>query len=62
MILNEIKIRPTRIKGLGYAKITATLWRFYDTETNSSTGPDYLSKAELLADIDRFAKEYGLLG
>ncbi len=49
----------TRYKGLGYGR-TGDVWRIFDTsDGESAVGPHYRSKAELLADLDRYAREYG---
>ena len=53
------QIRPTRFKELGYRQDGPGLWRFYDTETQKAVGPQYVTKAELLADLDRYAKDFG---
>ncbi len=49
----------TRYSELGYCKIERGLWRIVDTQTQSCVGPHYASKAELLADLARYAHEYG---
>jgi len=50
----------TRFKELNYCKIPPNQWSFVSTETNQPIGMRYASKVELLADLDRFAREYGL--
>lgn len=50
----------TRYKELNYEQHGKTLWRIIDSETGSAIGPLYLSKAELLSDLHRYATEYGL--
>ena len=53
-------IRPTRYPELGYRQDDHELWRIYSMDgTPAAVGPQYRSKAELLADLDRYAKEYG---
>jgi hypothetical protein len=55
-------IRPTRFGTLGYRCDGRGLWRVYDVENRESpaaVGPFYVTKAELLADLDRYAHEYG---
>lgn len=37
-------------------------WRIIATDTHSSVGPYYHSRAELLADLERYASEYGCVG
>jgi hypothetical protein len=46
--------------GLAYAQLGADLWRILDTKRGVAVGPVYRSRAELLADLDRFAREYGV--
>ncbi len=50
-------IRPTRFKELGYRQDAPDLWRIYDPDSQSAIGPFYKSKAELLADLDRYATD-----
>lgn len=55
-------IHKTRIAGLGYVKVSPTLWRVVDlhegeTDTPRTVGPLYRTKQELLADFDRYSKE-----
>lgn len=53
-------IRPTRYLELGYRNDGRGLWRIYALDgTPAAVGPHYASKAELLADLNRYAKEYG---
>lgn len=51
--------RPTRYKELGYRNDAPGLWRIVTTEDNQAVGPFYVTKTELLADLSRYAKEYG---
>ena len=51
--------RPTRYPELGYRQDAPGLWRIVATDGNASVGPQYRSKTELLADLERFATEYG---
>lgn len=57
--------RPTRFTGLGYRQDAPGLWRFVDTSwtpadgMQCTIGPQYRTKAELLADAARFAAERG---
>ena len=51
--------RPTRYAELAYAKHAANLWRIIDAETGAAIGPHYATKAELLGDLARYAKDYG---
>lgn len=52
-------IRPTRFPELGYRNDGPGLWRIYATETEAAIGPFYRTKAELMADLDRYAQVYG---
>lgn len=53
----------TRFPELGYEKHGPSLWRIIDTETGSAVGPQYRTKAELLADLERYARDnYGIVG
>lgn len=38
------------------------IWRFIDESTGNRIGPSYRSKAELLADLPRFAEQFGCAG
>jgi len=55
-------MNKTRYKTLGYRQDAPGLWRFYDLADNreAAVGPHYTSKAELLADLTRYAADYGL--
>jgi hypothetical protein len=50
---------PTRFAELGYRKDSSRLWRIYALDGPAAVGPLYRTKAELLADLERFAREYG---
>ncbi len=55
----QTKLKETRF-GIYYANMGANDWRFFMTkDINSQIGAIYTSKDELLADLDRFAKERG---
>lgn len=51
-------IRPTRYDELGYVHDENT-WRFVDISTHQRVGPQYRTKAELLADLERYAVVFG---
>lgn len=51
--------RPTRFSELAYTQTAPGLWRIVDTGTGLTIGPFYATKAELLADLARYAKNYG---
>lgn len=53
----QFQLRPTRYPELGYFEHGST-WRIATTEDGAPVGPAYTSKAELLADLDRYAREY----
>ena len=55
-------LRPTRYTELAYRKDDKNLWRIYDvtnSERPAATGPHYRTKSELLADLERYATEFG---
>lgn len=54
-----MKIRDTRYPELGYASPLGKVWRFVDKSTGRGIGPFYTTKAELLADLERFAAVFG---
>jgi hypothetical protein len=56
--INPIKPRATRFPELFYAPICPNLWRILDVD-GAAIGPQYRSKAELLADLNRYAADYG---
>jgi hypothetical protein len=61
---NDPMVRNTRFDGLGYVppSCNGDAWRFVDMtdpQRNALVGPHYRTKAELLADLERYAKEYG---
>ena len=51
--------RPTRFPELAYRRDAPHIWRIIATETMQSIGPHYFTRAELLADLDRYARDYG---
>lgn len=53
-------MNPTRFKELGYVKVAPGLWRIVSREDGAAIGPHYPSKAELMADLERYAIEYGV--
>ena len=53
------KPRTTRFAELGYRNEAHGLWRIVALDGEQSVGPYYASKAELLADLERYAREYG---
>ena len=61
--VNKIEITRTRFKGLGYANtcpVGKACWRVIDLHQEgreASVGPIYNTKAELLADLERYAKD-----
>ena len=53
-----MEYRKTRFPELVYGKLaSANEWSFFATDTYSRVGPIYASKAELLADLTRYAKD-----
>ncbi len=57
-----IRIHKTRYPELGYAQVMRGAWRFVDMSSEATIGYNYPSKAELLADLTRFAKDFGCEG
>jgi hypothetical protein len=61
--VNPIALHATQFKGLKYGNSNPAgkpLWRVYDCHeigTPAAVGPLYASKAELLADLPRYARE-----
>lgn len=51
--------RPTRFRELGYRQDAPSCWRIVMYETGAAVGPQYKTRAELLADLDRFASLFG---
>ena len=51
--------RTTRYPELLYARFTTTLWRFLDASDKKPVGPHYRTKRALLADMERFAAQWG---
>lgn len=51
-------VRDTRYRELGYEQ-HGYFWRVVDKMRGGQVGPHYRSLAELLCDLDRFAREYG---
>lgn len=54
-------LRPTRYPELSYMQQDRNLWRFVFTGdgAEATVGPQYRTKAELLADLERYAREWG---
>jgi hypothetical protein len=50
--------RGTRYPALGF-EWRGDHWRILDNATGSAVGPIYKTRKELLADLDRFAREFG---
>lgn len=59
--VNKIRIYKTREPEMGYANITKGLWMFISLQdgSESQVGPHYASKAELLADTERYLTSWG---
>ena len=53
--------RPTRYPELSYVTY-CRIWRIVANDTGNVVGPVYNSKAELLADLSRYAADYGCEG
>lgn len=55
-------VRSTRFAILGYRQDAPGLWRIYDTSDPrrpAAVGPHYRTKMELLADLPRYARDFG---
>jgi hypothetical protein len=50
-------VHRTRFEPLGYQHVARGLWRCVDLETGAHVGPQYRTKAELLADLPRYARD-----
>lgn len=57
---NEPKLNKTRWPDLKYYNVKRGLWRIVVAPDWRVVGPHYASKAELLADLTRYATEYGV--
>ena len=53
---------PTRFSELSYQRISATLWRIVHNETGACVGPQYRTLRELLGDLERYARDFGVAG
>ena len=53
-------MHKTCYQELGFRMDSPGNWRIVDTDSGQSIGPYYVTKAELLADLYRYAKEYGV--
>jgi len=52
-------ICPTRFPELGYRQDDRNCWRIYDLSDRKPVGAPYRTKAELLADLERYAEQFG---
>ena len=52
-------MKRTRYLELAYEHIMPNLWRIVATDTGQAIGPYYRTKVELLADLWRYAHDYG---
>jgi len=55
----NLTIHKTRFAELGFTRLEKSCWRFIDTTTGANVGPFYRSKAELIADMARYAASFG---
>ena len=55
--LNALRVNSTRFPSLGFAQVKRGLWRFVDKSTGCTVGQYYARKDELLADMERYARE-----
>lgn len=63
-VLGELKPRPTRYKELGYDEVATGCWRILDLSGSepAPVGQQYRTRTELLADLERYATEFGCNG
>lgn len=63
MLIQSNRATKTRFAELGILKCTPSLWRIVDIteglDSGRVIGPHYRSKMELLADLPRYAQEFG---
>lgn len=60
--INPLKFQSTRFKELVYANMDRGLWRLFNVDYDGekhAVGPYYSTKAELLADLTRYATNFG---
>ena len=50
-------VHSTRFNAIGYAKIRPGYWSFIAQDDKVQVGPQYRSKAEMLADLTRYAAD-----
>lgn len=55
----ESTVYRTRFTELGFTNVAPSLWRFVDLSTGNCVGEQYRTKAELLADLSRYAEFFG---
>ena len=58
-MIRESEIHTTRYPELNYQLQGAGNWRILDSSTGAAVGPSYRTRAELLADLARFAEVFG---
>jgi hypothetical protein len=61
--MSTLKYHRTRFPELDYANICKGVWSFFNVDPDgrrNKVGPHYASKVELLCDLERYAKEFGL--
>lgn len=49
---------PTRYESLSFEKLAPRVWRYLDESTGANVGQVYMTRAELLADLDRMAQVF----
>lgn len=60
MNYHGLTVHRTRFPELGYVKIDNACWQFIDLnqpDRMAQVGPHYKTKVELLADLERYARE-----
>ncbi len=54
-------ITRTRYDVLSFSRVERGSWRFIDSQTQEAIGPSYATRAELLADVESFARDRGFV-
>lgn len=59
--MKKTGISNTRFVGLGYSNYGPQHWQFVDRDGDAQIGPIFPTKAELLANVENFARERGFI-
>jgi hypothetical protein len=55
-------VSSTKYRELGYTRLDSKTWQFVSLEDRRQVGRHYPTRASLLADLERYASEYGCDG